>query len=167
MTRTGRSAQRRAEDPGSAASAAYAGPQEDPLLPHGGEDAPFYTIGQTAELIGVQPATLRRLDDEDFVSPDRSDGGQRRYSRREIAQLREIVDLTREGVTLPGVRRVLALRRRVEELEDRLGTAEAGQADVAAGEGPQGDESRGDGPQGGGEEKDAGDEGTQGDQPRP
>lgn len=84
------------------------------------DDAPFYTIGQVSALLGIPPAALRRLDDQDIVSPERSDGGQRRYSRLEVEQLREVVDLTDEGVTLAGVRKVLALRRRVESLEDEL-----------------------------------------------
>lgn len=81
---------------------------------------PFYTIGQVAQLLGVQPAALRRLDDQDIVRPDRSEGGQRRYSQREVERLREVMTLTDEGVTLAGVRRVLALRQRVSDLEDEI-----------------------------------------------
>tara|TARA_B100000678_G_scaffold256212_1_gene234384 strand:- start:437 stop:763 length:327 start_codon:yes stop_codon:yes gene_type:complete len=84
------------------------------------DDAPIYTISQVATLLGMQQAALRRLDDEDIVSPERSDGGQRRYSRNEVERLREVQDLTEAGVTLPGVREVLALRRRVEALEHEI-----------------------------------------------
>lgn len=80
----------------------------------------FYTIGQVASVLGIQPAALRRLDEHDLVTPERSEGGQRRYSRDEVERLREIVQLTEEGVTLPGVRKVLALRQRVSDLEDEL-----------------------------------------------
>lgn len=88
-------------------------PEED-------RDAPFYTIGQVSSLLGIPAAALRRLDDERIVSPGRSDGGQRRYSHREVGRLREVVSLTDEGVTLAGVRKVLALRRQVEHLEEEL-----------------------------------------------
>lgn len=81
---------------------------------------PFYTIGQVAQLLGVQPAALRRLDEQGIVSPGRSEGGQRRYSRDEVDRLREVLELADEGVTLAGVRRVLALRQRVSDLEDEL-----------------------------------------------
>lgn len=84
--------------------------------------APFFTIGQVAQMLGVQPAALRRLDDADIVRPDRSEGGQRRYSQAEVERLREVLELTEEGVTLPGVRRVLALRQRVSDLEDEIAT---------------------------------------------
>lgn len=94
--------------------------ERPPTSPLDDASAPFYTIGQVAQILGIQPAALRRLDDENIVSPDRSEGGQRRYSRDEVERLREVLELTEEGVTLPGVRRVLALRQRVSDLEEEL-----------------------------------------------
>ena len=96
-------------------------PLDDPSVP-------LYTIGQVAELLGVPQAALRRLDEEDIVSPGRSAGGQRRYSRNELDRLRTIRELTDEGVTLAGVRRVLALQQRVDDLEAELAEAKAGRA---------------------------------------
>ncbi|SER77818.1 MerR family transcriptional regulator, heat shock protein HspR [Propionibacterium cyclohexanicum] len=81
------------------------------------DDLPFYTVGQVAMLLEIPAGSLRRLDVEGIVRPKRSGGGQRRYSRNDVEQLREVAELTHEGVTLPGVRRVLDLRRRVDELE--------------------------------------------------
>jgi MerR family transcriptional regulator/heat shock protein HspR len=84
---------------------------------------PFYTIGQVAEILGAQPAALRRIEEQGLIQPDRSDGGQRRYSRVEVERLREVLALTDEGVTLAGVRHVLRLRQRVTDLEDELAQA--------------------------------------------
>src|SRR2546429_9892352 len=47
-------------------------------------DAPVYTIGQAAELLGVPVAGLRRLDDAAALTPHRSSGGARRYRRRQL-----------------------------------------------------------------------------------
>jgi MerR family transcriptional regulator/heat shock protein HspR len=91
-----------------------------PSSPLDDDSAPFYTIGQVAQILGLQPAALRRLDEQEIVRPSRSDGGQRRYSRHEVERLREVIALTEDGVTLPGVREVLALRKRVSDLEDEL-----------------------------------------------
>ncbi|POX45370.1 MerR family transcriptional regulator [Streptomyces sp. Ru72] len=91
-------------------------------------DAALYTIGQVAEMLGVQPAFLRRLDAHGIVVPARSTGGQRRYSRREIDRVAEVMDLVAEGVTLAGVRRVLTLRERVGVLEEDLAAARAAAA---------------------------------------
>ncbi|MFD1858876.1 MerR family transcriptional regulator [Aeromicrobium camelliae] len=84
--------------------------------------APFYTIGQVSELLGLTPAALRRLEAEDVVTPERSGGGQRRYSRDEVELLRQVKELADEGITLPGVRKVLELRQQVGELEDEIAT---------------------------------------------
>ena len=88
-------------------------------------DAALYTVGQVAQLLGVPVAQLRRLDEQEVVRPSRSEGNQRRYSRRQIARLRDVLDLTADGVTLAGVRRVLALQDQVADLERRLAEAEA------------------------------------------
>jgi len=84
------------------------------------DSLPFFTIGQVAQILGVQPAALRRLDEQDIVRPDRSGGGQRRYSRQEVERLREVMALTDEGVTLAGVRHVLELRQQVSDLQDEI-----------------------------------------------
>jgi MerR family transcriptional regulator, heat shock protein HspR len=83
-------------------------------------DYPLYTVGQVTELLGVNPPTLRRWEREGLVSPHRTDGRQRRYTRRELDQLQEIAQLTDEGVTSAGIRKVLELRQRIGQLEDQL-----------------------------------------------
>jgi DNA-binding transcriptional MerR regulator len=86
-------------------------------LPFDDEHAALYTVGQVAGMLGVQPAFLRRLDGEAMVQPSRSDGGQRRYSRLEIAQVQRITALADEGLTLPGIRRILVLEAEVADLK--------------------------------------------------
>lgn len=83
---------------------------------------PIYTIGQAAELLDVGPGVLRRLDERGIVSPERSEGGQRRYSRDQLERVREALALSDEGMTLTAVARVLDLRDRVAELEDEVAT---------------------------------------------
>lgn len=88
-------------------------------------DYPLYTVAQATELLGVKPPTLRRWEREGLISPRRTEGGQRRYSRRELEQLRHVAQLADEGVTTAGIRRVLKLQDRVDRLEDRLAAREA------------------------------------------
>ena len=83
-------------------------------------DAPVFTIGQVSDMLSVQQAFLRRLDQHDVVRPARSEGGQRRYSRHQIDQVVEVCTLIDEGLTLVGIRRVLTLEARVAELEAEL-----------------------------------------------
>jgi DNA-binding transcriptional MerR regulator len=89
-------------------------------LPFDNAGAPLYSVGQVADMLGVQQAFLRRLDSHDVVSPARSDGQQRRYSRIDVGQVQEALGLIDEGLTLGGVRRVLALQQQVRELEAEL-----------------------------------------------
>src|SRR4051794_30321813 len=99
--------------PGLEVTAVRRLPLDDPA-------APLYTVGQVADILAVQPAVLRRLDQYDVVRPSRSDGGQRRYSRAQIDRVVEVCSLVGEGLTLAGVRRVFALQARVAELETEL-----------------------------------------------
>ena len=86
-------------------------------LPLDDENMPLFTVGQVAEMLEVQQAFLRRLDDFQVVRPSRSAGGQRRYSRSEMVVVKYVVQLMDDGMTLAAVRRVLQLEARVRELE--------------------------------------------------
>lgn len=87
------------------------------MLPLDDDDLPLYTVGQVSQLLEIQQAFLRRLDEFRVVRPDRSSGGQRRYTRREITVVRYVTNLVDEGMTLSAIRRVLQLEERVRELE--------------------------------------------------
>jgi MerR family transcriptional regulator, heat shock protein HspR len=97
------------------------------IPPAGLDDAtwPVYTVGQVAQLLGVQPAFLRRLDTQEVVQPTRSLGGQRRYSRTEIDRIQQVTSLVGEGFTLPAIRRVLELQSEVTELRRQLAAERA------------------------------------------
>ncbi|HUB38986.1 MAG TPA: MerR family transcriptional regulator [Streptosporangiaceae bacterium] len=81
------------------------------------ENMPLFTVGQVAEMLEVQQAFLRRLDEFQVVRPSRSAGGQRRYSRSEMVVVQYVVELMDDGLTLAAVRRVLELEARVRQLE--------------------------------------------------
>jgi MerR family transcriptional regulator, heat shock protein HspR len=87
------------------------------MLPLDDDDLPLYTVGQVSQLLEIQQAFLRRLDEFRVVRPNRSSGGQRRYTRREITVVRYVTNLVDEGMTLSAIRRVLQLEERVRALE--------------------------------------------------
>jgi MerR family transcriptional regulator, heat shock protein HspR len=82
--------------------------------------APLFTVGQVADVLGVQTAFLRRLDEHDVVRPARSAGGQRRYSREQVDRVADVRGLMGDGLTLAGIRRIFELQARVAELEAEL-----------------------------------------------
>lgn len=83
-------------------------------------DAPVYAISIAAELAGLHPQTLRQYDRAGLVVPTRVGGRNRLYSGHDIARLREIAQLSAEGLSLEGIRRVLELQAEVQELRRRL-----------------------------------------------
>ncbi|MET8862586.1 MerR family transcriptional regulator [Nonomuraea sp. NPDC004580] len=91
-----------------------------PDLPFDDEHAPLYSLGQVAEMLQVQHAFLRRLDQHDVIRPSRSSGGQRRYSRRDIVVVQHVTRMAGEGMTLIAIRRILELEREVAALRQEL-----------------------------------------------
>lgn len=90
-------------------------------------ESPVFAIAVAADLAGMHPQTLRQYDRIGLVVPGRTRGGSRRYSVRDIEQLREVAQLSSEGVSLPAIARVIAmenevrmLRAKVTELESAL-----------------------------------------------
>jgi MerR family transcriptional regulator/heat shock protein HspR len=91
-----------------------------------GQTRAVYVISVAAELAGLHPQTLRIYERKGLVDPARTGGGSRRYSDSDIAQLRRIQELTREGLNLAGVQRVLELEAEVASLRQHLDAVRAG-----------------------------------------
>lgn len=107
------------------------------------DSAPVFAISVVAQITGMHPQTLRQYDRVGLVSPQRTSGGGRRYSARDIERLREIQELSGEGVGLTGVKRILdlehlaaQLRQRVAELESELEAAHHALAQLHTGRTP-------------------------------
>jgi MerR family transcriptional regulator/heat shock protein HspR len=84
------------------------------------ENTPLFAIGVAAELAMMHPQTLRDYDRIGLVVPGRTGGKSRRYTMRNVAQLREIARLSAEGVSLEGIRRILELENQNVELAQRV-----------------------------------------------
>jgi MerR family transcriptional regulator, heat shock protein HspR len=90
-------------------------------------DYPAYTTGRAAGVLGVQQAFLRALDAAGAVVPERTGGGRRCYSRRQLALAARIRELFGQGCSLAAAVRILALeddlaaeRARAARLRGRL-----------------------------------------------
>jgi MerR family transcriptional regulator/heat shock protein HspR len=85
------------------------------------DDTPVFVISVAAELAGMHAQTLRQYDRLGLVTPSRTRGGGRRYSQRDVALLREVQRLSQEeGVSLPGIARILELENQVTALRARV-----------------------------------------------
>lgn len=95
------------------------------MEPFDDENVPLYTVGQVADMLSLKQAFLRRIDELQVVSPQRSAGRQRRYTRVEIRIVQQVATMADEGMTLPAIRRII-------ELEQRLAAVIRQRDDLAA-----------------------------------
>jgi MerR family transcriptional regulator/heat shock protein HspR len=84
-------------------------------------EAKVLIISVAARLAGMHPQTLRQYDRLGLVQPQRTPGGGRRYSARDVELLREVQRLSQEeGVNLAGIKRIIELEHEVDALQARL-----------------------------------------------
>jgi DNA-binding transcriptional MerR regulator len=68
-------------------------------------------------MLGTTPGFLRSLDEAKLITPQRSAGGHRRYSRYQLrlaARARELVD---EGISLDAACRIIILEDQLQEAQ--------------------------------------------------
>ncbi|WP_309234599.1 helix-turn-helix domain-containing protein [Nocardia sp. XZ_19_385] len=76
-----------------------------------------YSMGRAAEILGVTQSFLRGLDAAELLTPQRSSGGHRRYSRYQLriaGRVRELVD---NGNTLEAACRIVILEDQLAEAQ--------------------------------------------------
>ena len=86
------------------------------MEPFDDENVPLYTVGQVAEMLSLKQAFLRRIDELQVVSPQRSAGRQRRYTRVEIRVIQQVATMADAGMTLPAIRRIIELEEQLAEV---------------------------------------------------
>ncbi|GAA1681843.1 hypothetical protein GCM10010977_31450 [Citricoccus zhacaiensis] len=79
-----------------------------------------YSISVTARMVGMEQHNLRQYESRGLLEPDRTSGGTRLYSDRDVAVLRRIGELLAEGLNLAGVRLVLQLEARNRHLRRQM-----------------------------------------------
>ena len=81
---------------------------------------PVFVISVAAQLADMHPQTLRQYDRIGLVSPSRQSGKQRRYSQRDVSLLRQVQKLSKDGVSLEGIKRILELEDQVASLKGQV-----------------------------------------------
>lgn len=82
-------------------------------------DRPLYAISVAAGLVGLPVPTLRLYEEKGLVTPDRTEGGTRRYSDADLARIARVSELVESGVTLAAVAMVLDLQDDNADLSSR------------------------------------------------
>jgi DNA-binding transcriptional MerR regulator len=81
------------------------------------DDYPAYTMGRAAEILGATQSFLRAIGEARLITPLRSAGGHRRYSRYQLriaARARELVD---QGTPIEAACRIVILEDQLEEAQ--------------------------------------------------
>ena len=90
-------------------------------------DEPLYTLAVVAELFGVDPQVIRRMDQAGICTAQRTEGNHRRYSRHDIEAIGQAFSMRRDGVPHNAMAQILALQHQVAALRAeiaRLGEGE-------------------------------------------
>lgn len=82
-----------------------------------------FAISVAADMTSMQVQNLRVYERRGLLSPARSSGGTRLYSRADIETLHRIRDLLAEGLNLVGIAKVLELEAEVARLRRLAGTS--------------------------------------------
>lgn len=78
-------------------------------VPEPAAESGVYGISVAAELSGAAVQSLRLWERHGLLTPDRSDGGTRRYSPADLTRIARIIALVAEGVNIAGIGRILHL----------------------------------------------------------
>jgi DNA-binding transcriptional MerR regulator len=78
---------------------------------------PAYTMGRAAEVIGATPGFLRALGEAGLITPIRSEGGHRRYTRHQLRLAARARDMVDQGTPIEAVCRIIGLE---DQLADAL-----------------------------------------------
>ena len=76
----------------------------------------LYAISVAAELSGTAIQNLRVYERRGLVTPERTEGGTRRYSEEDVERLVRIRELLDAGLNLAGIDKVLELEAEVARL---------------------------------------------------
>ncbi|WP_033213701.1 MerR family transcriptional regulator [Kitasatospora phosalacinea] len=79
------------------------------------DDYPAYTMGRAAEMTGTTPGFLRSLGDQGLITPLRSEGGHRRFSRYQLRIAMRARDLVDQGTPIDAACRIVILEDQLDE----------------------------------------------------
>jgi DNA-binding transcriptional MerR regulator len=79
----------------------------------------LFAISVAADLVGMDPQSLRLYESRGLLEPARTAGGTRRYSQDDLERLRRIGVLLAAGVNLAGIAMVLDLESENDRLRGR------------------------------------------------
>ena len=81
---------------------------------------PLFTLAVVAELFGVDPQVIRRMDQAGVSAAQRTGGNHRRYSRNDVQAIGQAFTMRRDGVPNNAMAQILALQHQVATLRAEI-----------------------------------------------
>jgi len=75
-------------------------------------------MGRAADMLGTTQAFLRSLDEANLITPQRSAGGHRRYSRYQLRLAERARELVDQGTALDAACRIIILEDQLSEAHE-------------------------------------------------
>lgn len=87
------------------------------------DERPVFPISVVAQMYNIHQQSLRMYERAELLTPKRTSGNTRMYSRKDLQQLEIILNLSQElGVNLAGIEIILRLRKEIsntQQVRDR------------------------------------------------
>ncbi|HLQ40577.1 MAG TPA: MerR family transcriptional regulator [Tetragenococcus sp.] len=77
-----------------------------------------FPIGTVMKLTDLSARQIRYYEEQDLITPERSEGNRRLYSLNDIDVLLEIKDYLADGLNMAGIKRLYAMKE--EEVQEAL-----------------------------------------------
>jgi MerR family transcriptional regulator/heat shock protein HspR len=88
---------------------------------HVSDDEPLYVISIAARMLGVHQQTLRYYERAGLITPQRSAGNIRMYSRGDLSRIRQAQRLIDElGVNIAGADIIMRMSEQIKRLQEEV-----------------------------------------------
>ncbi|MFF4963004.1 MerR family transcriptional regulator [Streptomyces sp. NPDC001222] len=79
------------------------------------DDCPAYTMGRAADVLSTTPAFPRAVGEARLITPLRSEGGHRRYSRRQLRIAARARELVGQGTPIEAACRIISPENQLDD----------------------------------------------------
>jgi MerR family transcriptional regulator, heat shock protein HspR len=84
------------------------------------DSEPFFVISVVSKMLKVHPQTIRHYERLGLLSPHRTEGKMRLFSKKDVERLEQICSFTNLGVNLAGVEVIVKLLEKMEHMKSEM-----------------------------------------------
>jgi MerR family transcriptional regulator, heat shock protein HspR len=84
------------------------------------DSEPFFVISVVSKMLKVHPQTIRHYERLGLLSPHRTEGKMRLFSKKDVERLEQICSFTNLGVNLAGVEVIVKLLEKMDHMKGEM-----------------------------------------------